>query len=62
MSNEKELSASLIEKKHIRISVRSLCFHEERILVEQCSDNRVTGFYFPGGELEWGKLMEERLE
>ncbi|MHA2497624.1 MAG: NUDIX domain-containing protein [Candidatus Hodarchaeales archaeon] len=61
MSSEKEFFANLIEKKQIRISVRSLCFHEGRILAEQSSNPHLTGFYFPGGELEWGELMEERL-
>lgn len=47
-------------EKIFRFTVRSLCFHNESILLE-FQKKHPEYYYFPGGELELGESFEECL-
>ncbi|WP_084177034.1 NUDIX domain-containing protein [Labrenzia sp. DG1229] len=44
-----------------RVSVRSLCFRGECVLVQRPSDDDTANFAFPGGRLEYGESLSERV-
>ncbi len=51
----------LVKQKAIRPSIRSFCFHNDKILVQRPSDNPTACYAFIGGILEIGEKMEERI-
>lgn len=54
---------SVVSKEGIiRPCVRSLCFYQGKILGEQPADDPSACFAFPGGGLELGETLEERLK
>ncbi|MGB3478148.1 MAG: NUDIX domain-containing protein [bacterium] len=61
MGKEKELLQQIINKKEVRISVRSLCFHDGKLLVQRPNDDPNACYGTIGGKLELGESMEERI-
>jgi 8-oxo-dGTP pyrophosphatase MutT (NUDIX family) len=45
----------------IRLTVRSLCFREGRILAQRPADDATANFAFPGGTLELGDSLSDRI-
>ncbi|MBD3193254.1 MAG: NUDIX domain-containing protein [Candidatus Heimdallarchaeota archaeon] len=62
MTHSEKFLSRVAKEGIIRPCVRSLCFHQRKILVEQPSDEPSACFAFPGGGLELGETLEERLK
>lgn len=61
MGKEKELLQKVIDKKEVRVCVRSLCFHDRKLLVQRPNDDPNACYGTIGGKLELGESMEERI-
>lgn len=61
MGKEKEFLQQVINKKEVRVSVRSLCFHDGKLLVQRPNDDPNACYGTIGGKLELGESMEERI-
>ncbi len=61
MSFENEAFNKIIATKLIRLSVRSLCFHDDKILVQRPTDDPDACYGTIGGRLELGESLEDRI-
>jgi ADP-ribose pyrophosphatase YjhB (NUDIX family) len=48
-------------KKRVRLSVRSICIWNHKLLVQRPSDDLRSPYAFVGGSLEFGELLEDRV-
>lgn len=48
--------------KKIRISVRSICIHDGKMLFQMDSNDKIPFYATVGGELEPGEILEDRLK
>jgi ADP-ribose pyrophosphatase YjhB (NUDIX family) len=61
--DEREFFEELTKKQRIRVSIRSLCFYNGKILLEKAinEEGEANYYSFIGGELEFGEVMDDRL-
>lgn len=53
--------SQVVRDRSVRVSVRSICVHDDAILAQRPADDPDACYAFVGGALEHGELMEERL-
>ena len=61
MTSEQTFLTDFVKKKTIRVTVRSLCLYENKLLVQKPADNPDNCYAFIGGILELGESLEERI-
>jgi ADP-ribose pyrophosphatase YjhB (NUDIX family) len=62
MLTDEEFLERILEKGQIRISARAICMYDEKILVTKNRHSKKTFYAFPGGELEYGEKLSNRLK
>jgi ADP-ribose pyrophosphatase YjhB (NUDIX family) len=61
MTSQQRFLDELTAMRAIRASVRSIILHEDHVLVQQPSDEPASCYGFPGGRIELGETLEQRL-
>jgi ADP-ribose pyrophosphatase YjhB (NUDIX family) len=61
MPEREDFLTGVAEKGDIRISVRSICLHDDAVLVQRHADDPSSYHAFIGGGLETGESMEDRI-
>jgi len=61
MPEREDFLTRVAEKGDIRISVRSICLHDDAVLVQRHADDPSSYYAFIGGGLETGESMEDRI-
>jgi ADP-ribose pyrophosphatase YjhB (NUDIX family) len=61
MTQQGDHLARLAGKKQVRVSVRSICIRDGKLLVQRPADEPTSCYAFTGGRLEVGDTFESRI-